>query len=51
MASALAMHKYRTKQIWSVNGLTTPNSLLWQKDFSYQFILDEIGLPLMIKPP
>ncbi len=50
MASALAMHKYRTKQIWSVNGLTTPNSLLWQKDFSYQFILDEIGLPLMIKP-
>jgi len=50
MASAIAMHKYRTKQIWSVNGLNTPNSLLWQKDFSYQFILDEIGLPLMIKP-
>ena len=50
MASAIAMHKYRTKQIWSVNGLITPNSLLWQKDFSYQFILDEIGLPLMIKP-
>ena len=29
MASAIAMHKYRTKQIWSFNGLTTPNSFLW----------------------
>ena len=50
MASAIAMHKYRTKQIWSFNGLTTPKSLLWQDSISQQFILDELGLPLMIKP-
>ncbi len=50
MASAIAMHKYRTKQIWSSTGLTTPKSLLWQDDFSQQFIVDELGLPLMIKP-
>ncbi|OUU75482.1 MAG: hypothetical protein CBC29_04075 [Methylococcaceae bacterium TMED69] len=50
MASAIAMHKYRTKQIWSFNGLTTPRSLLWQNNISQQFILDELGLPLMIKP-
>ena len=51
MASAIAMHKYRTKQIWSCNGLNTPKSLLWRDgDPSQQFILDELGLPLMIKP-
>ena len=50
MASAIAMHKYRTKQIWSFNGLTTPKSLLWQNNISQKFILDELGLPLMVKP-
>ena len=49
-ASAIAMHKFRTKQIWESCGLRTPKSLLWNESSGVNFVLGELTLPLMIKP-
>lgn len=50
MASALAMDKYKTKQIWQALGLATPASLLVNKNTQAEELLEKLGLPLMIKP-
>jgi D-alanine-D-alanine ligase len=49
MASALAMDKYRCKQIWQAIGLPTPRFRVLQQDADLQS-LAELGFPLMIKP-
>jgi D-alanine-D-alanine ligase len=55
MASALAMDKVMTKRVWSAEGLATP---AWrvlgsgsQGREQLVAVLDELGLPLIVKPP
>ncbi len=55
MASAIAMDKHMTKQIWMANELTTPHSVYLkpheQTRERIKQIIDEIELPLIVKPP
>ncbi|EDN66646.1 D-alanine--D-alanine ligase [Beggiatoa sp. PS] len=50
LACALAMDKYRTKQLWQGIGLPTPASVLVQTDSDFNSIIEKLGLPLMVKP-
>jgi D-alanine-D-alanine ligase len=49
-ASALAMNKYHTKQVWRGAGLPTPASVLLNADSDWQAVVADLGLPLMVKP-
>lgn len=49
LASALAMDKYRTKLLWQGLGLSTPAYRLLDET-TYQQVIEELGLPLVIKP-
>ncbi len=55
MASAIAMDKHMTKQIWLASGLSTPRSVYLkpheQTHVRIKQIVDELELPLMVKPP
>jgi D-alanine-D-alanine ligase len=55
MASAIAMDKVTTKRIWQNAGLSTPRYVsLKREDGSRERLRrlpDEIGLPLIVKPP
>jgi D-alanine-D-alanine ligase len=55
MASAIAMDKHMTKQIWSASGLSTPQSVYLkpheQTSARIKRIVDELDLPLIVKPP
>lgn len=50
MPSALGMDKLRCKQIWQSLGLPTPNFMLLKAPFDAQSVVDQLGLPLMVKP-
>lgn len=50
LASALAMNKAMTKRIWQTNGLLTPRFKLLQADSDWSQIVEELGLPLIVKP-
>ena len=55
MASSVAMDKVMTKRIWSCEGLPTPQ-YVWlaadQQDRErVRTVPDELGLPLIVKPP
>ncbi|MDM8569954.1 D-alanine--D-alanine ligase [Thiotrichales bacterium HSG1] len=50
LGSALALDKYRTKQIWQKLGLPTPASKLVNVKSDFSQIVKQLGLPLMIKP-
>jgi len=55
MASAMAMDKQMTKRLWLAEGLSTPPGV-WlppsmQSDERIARIPDELGLPLIVKPP
>lgn len=54
-ASALAMDKHLTKQIWLANGLSTPRSIYLhaheQTPDRIMQIVDALELPLIVKPP
>ena len=55
MASSVAMDKVMTKRIWRCEGLPTPN-YVWlapdQQDRErVRTVPDELGLPLIVKPP
>ena len=55
MASAIAMDKVMTKRIWLAEGLPTPR-YVWlapdrQDRAQVQAVPDELGLPLIVKPP
>jgi D-alanine-D-alanine ligase len=55
MASAIALDKVMTKRVWSAEGLPTPR---WrrlganeQTSSQVRAVPDELGLPLIVKPP
>ncbi len=50
LASALALDKYRTKQIWQSVGLPTPKSSIINVNSNFNQLVEQLGLPLMIKP-
>lgn len=50
MASALAMDKLRTKQIWLAAGLPTPDFYILDSLQSCKQALETLNLPLIIKP-
>jgi len=50
MASALAMDKLRTKQVWLGQGLPTPGFVVLNDKINTDEIVQQYGLPLMVKP-
>jgi len=50
MASALAMDKWRTKLIWLAAGIPTPKYVLLTPTTDLQTVINELGLPLIVKP-
>ncbi|MBD8491840.1 D-alanine--D-alanine ligase [Pseudomonas syringae] len=50
LASALAMDKLRTKQIWSGLGLPTPLHAVLRSEYDCICAATELGLPLIVKP-
>lgn len=50
MASALAMDKILTKAIWLNAGLPTPDYIRLAPGFDEDEVLNQLGLPLIVKP-
>ncbi|WP_114418557.1 D-alanine--D-alanine ligase [Marinospirillum perlucidum] len=50
MASALAMDKFKCKQVWMGQGLPTPASCLLTEASDPEAVVAKLGLPLMVKP-
>jgi D-alanine-D-alanine ligase len=50
LGSALAMDKLLTKQIWQSLGLPTPDYRVLQSQQDCQQAVEDLGLPLMVKP-
>ncbi|MCA2996966.1 MAG: D-alanine--D-alanine ligase [Rhodocyclaceae bacterium] len=50
MASALAMDKWRTKLVWQAAGIPTPRYHVLGADSDPSRVLDDLGLPLIVKP-
>ena len=50
LASALAMDKLRTKQLWQANGLPTPAFELLGSRTDFAALAGRLGLPIMVKP-
>ncbi|HJV96022.1 MAG TPA: D-alanine--D-alanine ligase, partial [Albitalea sp.] len=55
MASAIAMDKVMTKRVWIAEGLPTPRHVWLAPDNQSRerviYVPDELGLPLIVKPP
>jgi D-alanine-D-alanine ligase len=51
MASAIAMDKVFTKKVWLAHGLPTPRYALLDANSELRRVPDELGLPLIMKPP
>ena len=55
MASAIAMDKVMTKRVWTAEGLPTPRYVCLAPDRQQREVVrlvpDELGLPLIVKPP
>jgi len=49
-ASAVAMDKALTKHIWVGNGISTPEYVVVNEQHTAASIIDELGLPLIVKP-
>ncbi len=50
MASALSMDKLRTKQLLEGVNLPTPQYMMLDEDTNLNYVVAELGLPLMVKP-
>jgi len=50
LASAMAIDKVATKQIWLSNQLATPRFDLLRSNSDWKKIVDNLGLPLFVKP-
>lgn len=50
MASALAMDKLRTKQLLEGANIPTPTYMVLDDDTDLNYVLADLGLPLMVKP-
>ncbi len=56
MASAIAMDKVMTKRVWSTEGLPMPRHVVLARDAQadrtrVRGVPDDLGLPLIVKPP
>jgi len=49
-SSALAMDKIKSKSIWRDGGLSTPNTTEINKNTNWDNVVEQIGLPIMVKP-
>jgi len=49
-SSALAMDKIKSKSIWRDGGLATPNSIEINKNSNWDNVVEQVGLPVMVKP-
>ena len=50
MSSAMAIDKQTTKQIWLSHGLSTPKYQMIDANTNWDKLIEEIGLPLIVKP-
>ena len=50
MGSAIGMDKWRSKMIWIANGLPTPRYRILSADDDWNAVVQELGLPLIVKP-
>jgi D-alanine-D-alanine ligase len=50
MASAIGMDKWRTKLVWQAAGVPTPKFRMLAPGVDFSDVMDELGLPLIIKP-
>lgn len=50
LASALAMNKLKTKQIWHALNLATPKYMALSAQMDWSAVIRELGLPMMVKP-
>lgn len=50
LASALAMDKLRTKQIWESAGIPTPAYRVLADDTDLDAVVESLGLPIFVKP-
>jgi D-alanine-D-alanine ligase len=50
MGSALAMDKWRTKLVWQAAGIPTPKYRMLTPDSDWVAVIDELKLPLIVKP-
>jgi len=51
MASSVAMDKIFTKKIWLFHQLKTPHYAVLNADSDFAKVTQELGLPLIVKPP
>lgn len=49
-ASAIAMDKVRTKQLWQANGLPVLPQTILDKGFDVDDVIAKVGLPMAVKP-
>jgi len=50
IGSALAMDKSRSKRIWQGEGLPTPDFVTLNRDSQWLAVIEQLELPLMVKP-
>ncbi len=50
LGSALSMDKVRSKQVWQAAGLPTPAFAVLNDDSDWAAVVNELGLPLAVKP-
>ncbi|TXI93518.1 MAG: D-alanine--D-alanine ligase [Burkholderiaceae bacterium] len=51
MASSIAMDKICSKKIWLYHQLTTPNYAVLDSKTDLNKVVEQLGLPLIVKPP
>lgn len=49
-ASAIAMDKVRSKQLWQAAGLPVLPQVILDKNFDVDAVIDAVGLPMAVKP-
>lgn len=50
LGSAIGMDKWRCKQIWTAMDLATPKAVKITADTKIENVVNQVGLPLMLKP-
>jgi len=50
LGSALAMDKLRCKQVWAAEGFPTPEFMVLETEQDSKNAIDQLGLPLVVKP-
>jgi D-alanine-D-alanine ligase len=50
LSSARAMDKIKSKSIWRDAGLPTPNAIEIDQKSNWEYVAEQVGLPVMIKP-